>query len=452
MADGPSAIIGYGLTGRSLSRWLTLKNESFKIFDSDRARRTNDTHKGTIEDLTVTTGWNVENWEEALDGVVRLYLSPGVSLHSPVVWIAREREIPVLTDLDLFNENIKKEPVIGVTGTNGKSTVVALIGHLLETSGFSVAIGGNYGKPALDLLDQKADIYILELSSFQLEKIQNLNLHTGVFLNFSDDHLDYHGSCASYLDAKRRIFDFSDRKVFYRQDKATFPDGEGLGSISFGFGNPSEAESWGVRENRFDYCILRGSEEMCSVPKAYLGGRVHYLLNILAALVSIYPFNSAAEFESIESFEGLRHRFELVNEVNGVRFINDSKATNVGATEAALRNFESKEQVILILGGDTKGVDLSILEMSISKKVFGLVILALDPAPLLELGRRCGIETFATISMEEAVKEAYRLVNTSADAKNVILSPACASFDLFTDYQERGRSFEAAVKKLSEIG
>ena len=191
---------------------------------------------------------------------------------------------------------------------------------------------------------------------------------------------------------------------------------------------------------------------MCSVPKAYLGGRIHYLLNILAALVSIYPFNSAAGFESIESFEGLRHRFELVNEVNGVRFINDSKATNVSATEAALRNFESKEQVILILGGDTKGVDLSILEMSISKKVFCLVILALDPAPLLELGRRCGIQTFATISMEEAVKEAYRFANSSADAKNVILSPACASFDLFADYQDRGRSFEAAVKKLSEIG
>ena len=148
----------------------------------------------------------------------------------------------------------------------------------------------------------------------------------------------------------------------------------------------------------------------------------------------------------------MRHRFELVNEINGERFINDSKATNVGAKEAALSYFQSKELVILIRGGEAKGVDLSILEMSISKKVFGLVILALDPAPLLELGRRCGIETFATISMEEAVKEAYRLVNLSADVKNIILSPACASFDLFTNYQDRGRSFEAAVKKLSEIG
>ena len=127
---------------------------------------------------------------------------------------------------------------------------------------------------------------------------------------------------------------------------------------------------------------------MCSVPKAYLGGRVHYLLNIVVALASIYPFNSTTEFESIESFEGLRHRFELVNEVNGVRFINDSKATNVSATEAALRNFESKEQVILILGGDAKGVALSNLERSISKNVYGLVILAHDPAPLLQLGRR----------------------------------------------------------------
>ena len=452
MADGPSAIIGYGLTGRSLSHWLTVENESFKIFDSDRALSIKNPHKGMIGELHVTTGWSVENWEEALDGVGRLYLSPGVSLDSPAVQIARDQEIPVLTDLDLFNENIKKKPVIGVTGTNGKSTVVALIGHLLEMSGFSVAIGGNYGKPALDLLNEKADIYVLELSSFQLEKIQNLNLHTGVFLNFSDDHLDYHGSSASYLDAKRRIFDFSDRKVFYREDKATFPDREGSGSISFGFGNPSESKSWGVRENQSDYFILRGSEEMCSVPKAYLGGRVHYLLNIVVALASIYPFNSTTEFESIESFEGLRHRFELVNVVNGVRFINDSKATNVSATEAALRNFESKEQVILILGGDAKGVDLSNLERSISKKVFGLVILALDPAPLLELGRRCRIETFATISMEQAVKEAYRLANISPDAKNVILSPASASFDLFADYQDRGRSFEAAVKKLSEIG
>jgi UDP-N-acetylmuramoylalanine--D-glutamate ligase len=452
VADGPSAIIGFGVTGRSLSRWLTTKNESFKIFDSDRALSLKNPHKGMIEELHVTTGWSVKNWEEALDGVDRLYLSPGVSLHSPAVLIARDQEIPVLTDLDLFNKNIKEKPVIGVTGTNGKSTVVALIGHLFDMSGFSVAIGGNYGKPALDLLEEKADIYVLELSSFQLEKIQNLNLHTGVFLNFSDDHLDYHGSTASYLDAKRRIFDFSDRKLFYRQDKATFPDREGSGLISFGFGNPAESESWGVRENQFDYCILRGSEEMCSVPKAYLGGRVHYLLNIVAALASIYPFNSAVEFESIESFEGLRHRFELVNEVNGVRFINDSKATNVSATEAALRNFESKERVILILGGDAKGVDLSILEMSITMKVSGLVILALDPAPLLELGQRCGIETFSTISMVEAVREAYRLANTSADAKNVILSPACASFDLFTDYQDRGRSFEAAVNKLSEIG
>jgi UDP-N-acetylmuramoylalanine--D-glutamate ligase len=262
VADGPSAIIGYGLTGRSLSRWLTLENESIKIFDSDRALSVKNPQRGMIEELHVTTGWSVGNWEEALDGVARIYLSPGVSLRSLAVRIARDQEIPVLTDLDLFNENIEKKPVIGVTGTNGKSTVVALIGHLLETSGFSVAIGGNYGKPALDLLDEKADLYVLELSSFQLEKIQNLNLHTGVFLNFSDDHLDHHGSRASYLDAKRRIFDFSDRKVFSRQDKATFPDREGLGSISFGFGNPPESESWGVRENPFDYCILRGSQEM----------------------------------------------------------------------------------------------------------------------------------------------------------------------------------------------
>ena len=452
MADAPSAIIGYGLTGRSLSRWLTLENEPFKIFDSDRALSVSSPHKGKVEELHVTTGWNLENWKEALDGVGRLYLSPGVSLQSPAVRIARAKKIPVLTDLDLFNKSTKKKPVIGVTGTNGKSTVVALIGHLLEKSGFSVAIGGNFGKPALDLLDERTDIYVIELSSFQLEKIQNLNLHTGVFLNFSDDHLDYHGSNASYLYAKRRIFDFSDRKVFYRQDKSTSPTEKGLGTTSFGFGDPYESESWGVRENPLDYPILRGSEEICSIPKAYIGGRVHYLINIVAALASIYPFNSAVEFESIESFEGLRHRFELFSEVNGVRFINDSKATNVSATEAALTNFESREKVILILGGDAKGVDLSILEMSIREKVFGLVILALDPAPLLELGRRCGIETFATISMEEAVKEAYRLVNTCADAKNIVLSPACASCDLFKDYEDRGRSFEAAVKKLSEIG
>ena len=452
MADGPSAIIGYGLTGRSLSRWLTIENEPFRIFDNDRALSIKSADSGILEELHVTSGWSVENWEEALDGVERLYLSPGVSLHSPAVRVARDQEIPVLSDLDLFNENTRKKPVIGVTGTNGKSTAVALIGHLLEISGFSVAIGGNYGRPALDLLDENADIYVLELSSFQLEKIQNLNLHTGVFLNFSDDHLDYHGSNDSYLDAKRRIFHFSGRKIFYRQHKATFPDAEGFGSVSFGFDNPSESESWGIRENLFEYLILRGPEQMCSVPKSYLGGRVHYLLNIVAALASIHPFNSVAKFEAIESFEGLRHRFELIDEINGVRFINDSKATNAGATEAALRNFEAQEQVILILGGDAKGVDLNILEGSISKKVFGLVVLALDPAPLLELGRRCGIETFATISMEEAVEEAYRLVNLSADVKNIILSPACASFDLFRDYEDRGRSFEAAVKKLSEIG
>ena len=252
MADGPSAIIGYGLTGRSLSRWLTHKNESFKIFDNDRSLSIELPHKGVIEELQFTTGWSAENWEEALDGVSRLFLSPGVSLHSQAVRIAKDQEIPVLTDLDLFNENIKKKHVIGVTGTNGKSTVVALIGHLLKMSGFSVAIGGNFGKPALDLLDEKADIYVLELSSFQLEKIQNLNLHTGVFLKFSDDHLDYHGSRASYLNAKRRIFEFSYRRVFYRQDKATFPDREGLGSLSFGLSNPSESESWGVSENQFD--------------------------------------------------------------------------------------------------------------------------------------------------------------------------------------------------------
>ena len=214
MADGSSAIIGYGLTGRSLSRWLTLENESIKIFDSDRALSVKNPRRGMIEELHVTTGWSVENWEEALDGVARLYLSPGGSLQSSAVRIARDQEIPVLTDLDLFNENIEKKPVIGVTGTNGKSTVVALIGHLLELSGFSVAIGGNYGKPALELLDEKADFYVLELSSFQLEKIQNLNLHTGVFLNFSDDHLDYHGSSASYLYAKRRIFDFRIGRYF----------------------------------------------------------------------------------------------------------------------------------------------------------------------------------------------------------------------------------------------
>lgn len=429
-------ILGFGVTGESVARYFLQQHAAVTVIDTRP-------EKEVPKDLSAATYF----WESTdlpagrTDLVV---VSPGLAMDSCLLRAARKSGVPLLSDIDVFL-GAADGPVIGITGTNGKSTVTSLVGHLLKAGGYGVGVGGNLGQAALSLLQPDIEFYVLELSSFQLERSDVSRLERAAILNISEDHLDQHGSLAAYADAKRKIYHGAEYRVFNRADVRTKPD-DGVG-ISFGLGAPESEREWGLVTHGGESWIARGEQQIHRLKQLPLGG-LHNAINVMAACALVAGWVPDAQISAaLQSYAGLPHRFEKVQDFGGVAYVDDSKATNVGATVAALEGLGRDQKIVLIAGGDAKGADLGALRTSLGLHARAIVTLGKDGPQIAALARNLCIPCAEVSTMADSVRVATEFAETG---DIVLLSPACSSLDMFSSFNERGRLFQDAVVKLSD--
>ena len=434
-------IFGLGASGRSVARWWRQRGVAFHAMDTREALAAEAVAWPEMEDVPATFG---EPTPDAADDVTELIVSPGIPLEHPVVVRARDRGCRIRGDIDLFMEAVDA-PVIGITGSNGKSTVTALLGSMIAACDAEVSVGGNFGRPTLDLLEDEADCYVLELSSFQLERAEPLGLTVATVLNVSADHLDRHTSLAAYHRSKHRIFRGVTQVVANRDDPLSVPLlPEDVPVTWWRKGEPDLGE-YGLRERDGILWICRGFQPLVSTAQLSLAG-IHNYHNVLAALALgvAMGFPEAQLLAGAAHYGGLPHRCQRVAAAGDITFIDDSKGTNVGATLAALNGFGSDKNLWLIMGGQGKGQDFSQLRFAVAKYCAGVVVIGeVAPEIVRTLGNHVAVHRAA--SLEAAVDQASAL---AVPGQTVLLSPACASFDMFRDYVERGERFQSAVMAL----
>jgi UDP-N-acetylmuramoylalanine--D-glutamate ligase len=380
--------------------------------------------------------------ESLLSGCDLVVVSPGVATNGPFFNAARRRGVPVVGDIELFAADAHA-PIAAITGTNGKSTVTTLLGHVAARAGRRVRVGGNLGQPALDLLDPSAEIYVLELSSYQLDTTTALPLAAGAILNISPDHLDRYGSVAAYAASKARLFMDCATQIINADDPLlqSLPATPGRRE-SFSLRADSTARYRLMQHNGADW-LVAGDEPLLPANQMKLAGR-HNAANALAciALADALQLPRSATLDELREFAGLPHRTQWIAERRGVRYIDDSKGTNVGATLAAVNGLPGP--LIVIAGGDGKGQDFAPLAPAFRDKVRHVVLIGRD-ARLL--GR--ALAGVCPLSYAETLPEAVEAAAAVAAAGDtVLLSPACASLDMFRDYAHRGDVFAAAARSL----
>jgi UDP-N-acetylmuramoylalanine--D-glutamate ligase len=439
-----SVVVGLGKTGASCVRYLAKRGDRVSVTDT----RSAPPGLAELGELAGSVTLKLGGFDlSLLEGASRVLMSPGVSLHEPIAERARARGIDVLGDVELFARECQA-PVIGITGTNGKSTVTTLVAHMAAAAGRRVLAGGNLGEPALDLLEQpKPDLYVLELSSFQLETTSSLVLQAAVVLNVSADHLDRYPSVAAYARAKGRIFanastlvlNADDPWVLAMRDRAS--RAEGAHTLTFSIARSDT--DFSLLRNGGKVFLARRGEPLLDIARMKISG-LHNAANALAALslgeaagLPMPPMLAA-----LQSFAGLSHRSSWVADVAGVRYVDDSKGTNVGATIAAVAGMTGP--LVLIAGGEGKGQDFSPLAAAFRGKVREAVLIGKD-APAIAAALKGVCTTRNAASMEDAVAQAKSVARCG---DTVLLSPACASFDMFRDYGHRGDVFAAAVAAL----
>jgi UDP-N-acetylmuramoylalanine--D-glutamate ligase len=439
-----AVIVGMGRTGLSVARHLQRCGYGIAITDS---RATPPELEGikALGSAVVTRagGFDVQLLERA-DIVVT---SPGVALDDPFFVQARARGLDIVGDIELFARSADA-PVVGITGTNGKSTVTTLLGRMAERAGVRVRVGGNLGQPALDLLDRgPTDLYVLELSSFQLDTTHSLKLKAAVVLNVSADHLDRYATLRHYADSKSRIYLNCETAVVNADDaEVVRMPRPGMRSISFGLERPADFSLVTPAADPQPWLARRG-DALLPLSALRIPGR-HNAANALAtlALGDALRLPMQSMLEELRDFTGLPHRAQWVAEIDGVRYINDSKGTNVGATLAAVGGLTGP--LVVIAGGDGKGQDFTPLAGAFRGKVRSAVLLGRD-AGLIETALAGICHTTRVASMEDAVRAAAHFAQPG---DTVLLSPACSSLDMFRDYAQRGSVFAAAVKQLPAGG
>ena len=437
-------VLGMGHTGRSVARHWKAQGIPFIAMDT-RADLANDlTLRRELEGVEAHFG---EISEAVLRQVDLLIASPGIAMDSTVIGLAQSLNIDVRGDIDLFAGEAKA-PVIGITGSNGKSTVTTFVGQLLTSCGLNISIGGNLGTPALELLNEPVDAYVLELSSFQLERAGDLNLAVAAVLNLSPDHLDRHYTMPLYHLAKHRIFAGAQHVVANYRDSLTQPVGKGDVPWTLWRDNEPDIQQLGVRDHEGTPWICFGFEPLCPLSDAPLVGH-HNINNVLAALAICHAMGLPYEqlVKGIKTLKGLPHRCELIAVRDGVQFVNDSKGTNVGATVAALEGLADGRNIILIAGGEGKGQAFAPLAQAASQHAKHTVLIGRDALRIAEALDEATPHMFAD-SMEAAVRTA---TDIAASGDVVLLSPACASLDMFADYRVRGEAFTAAVQGCEEV-
>jgi UDP-N-acetylmuramoylalanine--D-glutamate ligase len=434
-------VVGLGKTGLACLRYLRARGLRLAAVDTRAVPPAAAQARRELPGLEITTG--------ALDPALlararQLVVSPGVSVREPAIEAARKAGVEIVGDIELFARAVDR-PVVAITGSNGKSTVTRLVEHMGRETGVDVVAAGNIGTPVLDLLDDAApELYALELSSFQLETTRSLRPEAAVLLNVSHDHMDRYARFEDYLAVKQCVYDGARAVVVNRADPATFPRRPVDRSWSFGLDLPAGERDFGIRAANGRSWLAAGETRLLDVNELQVAGR-HNLENVLAALAlaGAVGWDLGRCAAAAARFRGLPHRMELVAEIEGVRWVNDSKATNVGATVAALSG--AGAPVVLLAGGDGKGADFSPLKAALSAHARALVLFGRD-APRIERAAGDAVATYRVPDLEQAVRTAAGVAQAG---DTVLLSPACASFDMFSDYEQRGDAFRAAVGRLA---
>lgn len=435
------AIIGTGITGLSVARFLAAQGWAFVLMDTRSNPPNLEQVQQEFPGVTVVCGELDANTLLACDEII---VSPGVAVATPAIEQAKAAGISVVGDIELF-VRAAKAPIVAITGSNAKSTVTTLVGEMAKAAGINVAVGGNLGTPALELLSDSVELYVMELSSFQLETVTKLNAKVATILNISADHLDRYENMRAYILAKLRVYFGAEHIVVNRKDILTHPPlAAGVKPVYFG-GN-ADFGSFGLIQDNDGEFLAKNLTPLISTKELKIRGR-HNVDNALAALAlgDAAGIPMDAMLATLKTFAGLRHRCEFVAEKNGVEFYNDSKGTNIGATLAAIQGLaRDPQQLIIILGGEGKGQDFTELTPAL-RAINSKVILIGRDAPVIAES----IGNAATIiyagSMQDAVNKAFAAANPG-DA--VLLSPACASFDMFKNYEDRGDKFCLAVQEL----
>lgn len=436
-------VVGLGKSGVSLVRFLARQGQSFSVVDSRDHPPELATLQRDYPQIAVQCG---PLSAEVFSTAQVLYVSPGLALSTPAIQAAIARGVIISGDIDVFAQ-YACAPIVAITGSNAKSTVTTLLGQMCVAAGLNAAIGGNLGTPALDLLDDAVDVYVMELSSFQLETTSHLQAQVAVCLNISEDHMDRYADVDGYIAAKRRVFRHAQAVVINRDDRASQPpQSASTPIISFGLSAPAEGE-FGVREQAGENYLAYGEQLLLPVRQLKIRGS-HNQANALAALALGTALNlpMSAMLSALQAFAGLEHRCQWLRQVHGVDWYNDSKATNVGAALAALDGLgaEHTGKLVLIAGGDGKGADFSSLQAAVSNYCRAVIVLGRDGERLAAaLANTVAIEHVATL--EEAVTLAAQLAQVG---DSVLLAPACASLDMFSSFEQRGHVFAQAVERL----
>lgn len=437
-------VVGLGKTGFSCARFLCEHGLEVAVTDSrEHPPALNDLQQAYPDIAVFVGGFNPEAFKRA----TCLIVSPGISLREPLIAEARVRGAEIVGDIELFARNVNA-PVVAITGSNGKSTVTSLVGEMAEKANLDVRVGGNIGIPALELLHAPIpDLYVLELSSFQLETTESLDAKAAAILNISEDHMDRYDDLSDYAAAKAKIFFGSGTLVVNLDDARVMATvklmRQGRSLTGFTLEQPAEKQ-FGLRLKDNDEWLCFADEYLVAVNDLKIKGR-HNIANALAALAlgkeANLPFD--AMIKALKNFPGLPHRSQWVAEKNNINWYNDSKATNVGAALAAISGI-SANRIILIAGGQAKGQSFSPLQDVVRDKVSHLLLLGEDAEFI-----KNELENTTEISFVKDLVEAVNKANLIANPGDVVLlSPACASFDMFSGYEQRGEKFIEAVTEV----
>ena len=442
VSDRRTLIVGLGKTGLSCVRYLSEQGRLVTVADS-RANPPglNELKEGWPEVAVHLGAFDPSLFAEFSELVV----SPGISIADPAIDAAAKNGALIRGDIDLFAE-AADAPVVAITGSNGKTTVTTLLGEMAKAAGRKVQVGGNIGTPALDLLEKGADLYILEVSSFQLETTDTLNAVAATVLNVSDDHMDRYPDKMAYFQAKQRVYRGCKHAIVNLDDALSTPMArDNLRFLCFGF-NRVNPDTFSTRDDDQGTWITFGFDNLLLATELKLMGR-HNISNVMAALAlgQAAGLPMPVMLDVAREFRGLPHRCEFVRNLDGVDYINDSKGTNVGATVAAIESLAPDHgKVVLIVGGDGKGADFAPLAEPVKACCRAVVLIGRDASAISDaLGQV--VETISADSLGQAVAKAREV---ACVGDRVLLSPACASFDMFKDYNDRGDQFRALVEAL----
>ncbi|ERH58289.1 MULTISPECIES: UDP-N-acetylmuramoyl-L-alanine--D-glutamate ligase [Pseudomonas] len=437
-------VVGLGKSGMSLVRFLASRGKPFAVADTREHPPELVTLRRDYPHVEVRCG---ELDVEFLCRADELYVSPGLAIATPALQAAAARGVKLSGDIDLFARNAQA-PIVAISGSNAKSTVTTLVGEMAAAAGKRVAVGGNLGTPALDLLSDDVELYVMELSSFQLETTHDLGAEVATVLNVSEDHMDRYSGLPAYHLAKHRIFRGAKQVVVNRQDALSRPlMGEGLPCWTFGLGKP-DFKAFGIREENGEKYLAFEFQNLMPVRELKIRG-AHNQSNALAALALGHavglPFD--AMLSALRTFGGLEHRCQWVRDLDGVSYYNDSKATNVGAALAAIEGLgaDIEGKLVLIAGGDGKGADFKDLKGPVAEHCRAVVLMGRD-SDLIAAALGDAVPQVRATSLDDAIAQCKALAQPG-DA--VLLSPACASFDMFKNYEERGQLFARAVEALA---